>query len=70
MTPGAHGAGGPTQTGLRFGMNLDLGTQGLSVGTPTEPPTEPSVAAAGNVIFYTENWTAGYSTDGGLTWSR
>jgi hypothetical protein len=61
----ARGAGvDPTTTPLEFGMNLDLTKQGLGVGTPSEP----SIAAHGDVIFYTQNWTTGYSADGGLTW--
>ncbi|MEM6793437.1 MAG: hypothetical protein AAF725_05615 [Acidobacteriota bacterium] len=30
---------------------------------------EPSVAAAGDYVFYTANWFAAASTDGGTTWS-
>jgi hypothetical protein len=46
-------------------MNLDLAGRGFTVGTPSEP----SVAASGNLIFYTENFSTGYSTDGGLSWT-
>ena len=56
---------GSNNAALRFGMNLDLVSRGLTTGTGGEP----SVAAAGNIMFYTENWRAGYSTDGGLSWT-
>lgn len=50
---------------LQFGMNLDLGGRGLGIGSSGEP----SVAATGNTIFYTENFAAGYSLDGGINWT-
>jgi hypothetical protein len=54
----------PTTTPLRFGMNLDLGGRGFGV----DSGAEPSIAATGDTILFTQNKTAGYSTDGGLTW--
>jgi hypothetical protein len=43
--------------------------------TPARPKDtfaagEPSVADAGNVVMYTFNWDAVYSTDGGQTWTE
>jgi hypothetical protein len=63
--PGASSTGDSQNATLRFGMNLDLASRGLTIGTPSEP----SVAASGNIIFYTANFSAGYSLDGGISWS-
>jgi hypothetical protein len=39
-------------------------------GTGVQAAQEPSVAAAGRLVMYTLNWSAGYSSDGGQTFTE
>jgi len=54
-------------TDLAFFRNTAVGVAGLTGGLNGHKSTtdEPSVSSNGNVVFYTGNWYAGLSTDGG-----
>jgi hypothetical protein len=39
-------------------------------GTGVQAAQEPSVAAVGRLVMYTLNWSAGYSSDGGQTFTQ
>lgn len=58
--PQRRGLAGPSDPVTIF-RNTDLGD--------LVSAWEPNVASSGNVVLFTGNWTAGYSTDGGKTFN-
>jgi hypothetical protein len=69
---GADGA--PTGTGIKIHANRLLPASTFPAGiyqpTNTLSAQEPSVASAGRVVMYAFNWDAGYSNDGGQTFTE